>query len=100
MKSLKRQVRRKVLMTSLGVTKLVAEADVAVPTTWHGFYNTVKLSSEIFHTRLSTMDRNVERDFRRIEERFGRKLGTRRLYSDEEIEELRDKIEEIEIKQA
>lgn len=96
MQKLKNQVRRKVLLTSLGVTKIVADSDITIPGRWRAFYDTLRVSSDVAHTRISVMDRNVEKDFQEIE----RRLGKGKMYDEREIKELKDKIEEIEVKQA
>ncbi len=77
----------------MGVSRAIAESDITVPGRWQAFYEPLQVSSRVFYQRLSVRNHDVEEELRRIEKRLGR----RRLYSDSEIEELQDKIEDIQI---
>ncbi len=81
----------------LGVTEVLSKADYHLPTKWYAMIDSLRASSGAVHARLSTLDEDVEREFRHKEEMLERRFGSRKFYEQEEIDELREKINEIKI---
>lgn len=97
MQSVKRTLKKKLLMTSLGVTKLFSRTDPNLPVKWYSLYDSLRVSSEVVHARLAVMDEEVQQEYREREKQIERRLGRTKLYDDEEIQELQQKIDSIRI---
>lgn len=85
------------LLTLLGVTRIVSRTDVTLPSKWLSVFENVRISSDILHTKLSTIDNEVEKEFREKEELVEKKFGKEKFYCEEELSELKDKSKEINI---
>lgn len=80
---------RKSLLALLGLTHLVSKADFSVPSKWLAVFENIRISSDIVHTKLSTVDKEVEKEFLEKEELMEKKLGNEKFYSQEELEYLK-----------
>ncbi|MFB6292215.1 MAG: hypothetical protein ABEI58_02365 [Candidatus Nanohaloarchaea archaeon] len=49
----------------------------------------------MLHERIAFMDEEVEQEFREKEDMLERRMGKKKFYSEEEIEELQQRIQEI-----
>lgn len=92
-RSIKDQIRHKIMISSMGISRALAESELYVPTRWKSLFEPLQTSSDLVYMRLCTIDGEAEDDLKRIE----KKIGTRRLYDEDEVKELRDKIEDIRI---
>lgn len=97
MQSVKKKLKKKILMTSLGVTKLFSRTDPNLPVKWYSLYDSLRVSSEVAHARLAMMDEEVQQEYLERERQIERRLGKRKLYSEDEIKELQQKIDSIRI---
>ncbi len=88
---------RNALLILLGVTRFLSRADYNVPTKWYSFINSLAASSGMLHERIAFMDEEVEREFLEKEDMLERRMGRKKFYSEEEIEELRERIQEIQL---
>jgi hypothetical protein len=89
MKKKIRDVYRKTLLALLGVTHIVSRADYTFPSKWLAVFENIRISSDIAHTKLSTVDEEVEKQFLEKEEIMEKKLGNEKFYSQEELEYLK-----------
>lgn len=85
------------LFTVLGVTRAFSRADYHIPVKWYSLIDSLRVSSSVLHDRVSTIDEDVERDFRRKEEMLDRRLGNKKFYDEDEVKELQERFNEIEI---
>ncbi len=97
LKDARKMLYRQMLFLMLGVTHILAAADFHIPTKWYTFLDSIQTSSNVLHDRIATIDDEVERDFRHREEMLERRLGRKKFYSTDEIEQLQDKIEDIRV---
>lgn len=51
----------------------------------------------MIHTKLSTLDEEVEEEFLEKEEIFEKKIGKKKFYSSDELEELKEKRKQIKV---
>ncbi|MFQ3275385.1 MAG: hypothetical protein ACI9LV_000199 [Candidatus Nanohaloarchaea archaeon] len=89
MKKKIRNVYRKTLLALLGLTHIVSRADYTFPSKWLAVFENIRISSDIAHTKLSTVDEEVEKQFLEKEEIMEKKLGNEKFYSQEELEYLK-----------
>lgn len=85
------------MITSLGVTKMISKADYAIPSKWYTFYDSLRVSSEMAHAKLAMVDEEAQEEFLEKEEMIERRLGKKKFYSEEEINELQRKIDDIKL---
>jgi len=85
------------LFTVLGVTRALERADYHIPSKWYSILDSVRATSSILHGKVSTIDEEIEEEFREKEDMIDRHLGKKKFYDEDEVEKLRDKMEEIEI---
>ncbi|WEL23532.1 hypothetical protein [Candidatus Nanohalovita haloferacivicina] len=95
---LRREVRKKLLLASLGVTRALSSIDYNIPSKWLSVIDSVTVSSETAHARLSMLDEEVQREYIEKEEMIERRLGKRKFYDDEEIDEIREQIKNTELR--
>lgn len=95
---LKNQVRRKLLLASLGVTRAISSIDYNIPSKWLSIIDSVTVSSETAHAKLSMLDEEIQKEYLEKEEMIERRLGKRKYYDDREIDEIREKINEKELR--
>jgi len=86
MNKLQRKVYRNTLLALLGATRALARADVNVPSKWLAILDSVRVSSDMLHVKLSELDEDVEEDFIEKEENIERRLGKRNFYDEEELD--------------
>jgi len=98
-KCLKKQVYQKVLLALLGVTGVFCRFNIKLPTKWYSLIDTLQVSTSVLHTRLSVLDREVQREYQELETNFERQLGITSFYCPNEIEEIKDEIEELNFQQ-
>jgi hypothetical protein len=89
MKQKIKNVYRKALLALLGLTHIVSRADYSFPSKWLAVFENIRISSDIAHAKLSTMDEQVEKEFLEKEEIMEKKLGNEKFYSQEELEYLK-----------
>lgn len=81
----------------LAATRAFNRADIHLPVKWYSFIDSLRVSSGVLHNKICMIDEEVEKEFREVEKKVDRRLGNEKFYSEEEIEELRNKINEIKI---
>lgn len=97
MAEIKKQLYRNTLLTLLGATRAVARADFKPPTKWLTFLEGVQASSDMLYVKLSHLDEEVGNDFIEKEELLERRLGKKKFYDENEIQELKNKQDDIHI---
>lgn len=97
-RELRKKVRKKILLASLGVTRAISSIDYNIPSKWLSVLNSVTVSSETAHARLSMLDEEVQKEYLEKEEMVERRLGKRKYYDDHEIEEIREEINNKELR--
>jgi len=93
----KQKLYRHALFLMLAVTRAFNRADLNLPTKWYSLVDSLRASSGVLHTKISMIDEDVEKEFREVEKQLDRRLGNEKFYSEEEVEELREKINDIKI---
>lgn len=68
-----------------------------LPYRWLQLIDTLSTSSTVAYSQISLIDEDVEEEFEKRKRRIRRKLNDEKLYSEEEIEELSERREEIEL---
>lgn len=81
----------------LGATRALAKADLKLPSKWLAIFENVRISSDILHLKLSSLDKEMGEEFVEKEEIMAKRLGKQKFYSIEEIEELKDQRDEVDI---
>ncbi|PSH00201.1 MAG: hypothetical protein BRC28_00710 [Nanohaloarchaea archaeon SW_4_43_9] len=89
MKKTAKKAYRKSLLALLGLTRVVSRADFSIPSKWLAVFENIRISSDIAHTKLSKVDKEVEKEFLEKEELMEKKLGNQKFYSQEELEDLK-----------
>lgn len=97
-RELRKKARKKILLASLGVTRAISSIDYNIPSKWLSILNSVTVSSETAHARLSMLDEEVQKEYLEKEEMVERRLGKRKYYDDHEIEEIREEINKKELR--
>lgn len=97
MKSAKQRLYRNTLFVLLAFTRALERADFHVPTKWYSVLDSLRVSSGVLHERIGFVDPDVERQFRKVEKQIDRRLGKEQFYSQEEVDQLQDRIEDIRI---
>ncbi len=97
MPRIRKTVYRNSLLALLGLTRVLYLADVKPPTKWITLFDSVRASSGMIHTKLSTIDEEVEEEFIEKEEMFEKRIGKKKFYSEDEVEELKKKRNEIRV---
>lgn len=85
------------LFTVLGITRALERADYHIPSKWYSILDSIRASSSILHGKVSTIDEDVEEEFREKEDMIDRRLGKKKFYDEKEVEKLRTKMERIDI---
>ena len=85
------------LLALLGVTEAVSRADYQVPSKWYSIIDSFRATSSVVHDLLSTVDEDVEKEYREKEEMLEKRLGKRKFYDEKEVEELKENFQRIEI---
>ncbi len=67
------------------------------PTKWVTLFDSVRASSGMVHTKLSSIDEEVGEEFIEKEEIFEKKIGKKKFYSEDEVEELKEKRNKIKV---
>ena len=98
MAEIRKTLYRNMLLTLLGATRAIARADFKPPTKWLTFFEGVRASSDMLYVKLCNMDEEVGDEFIEKEELLEMKLGRKKFYDENEIQELKDKQEEIQIR--
>lgn len=97
-RKLRKRVRKKILLASLGVTRAISSIDYNIPSKWLSVIDSVTVSSETAHARLSMLDEEVQKEYLEKEEMIERRLGKRKYYDDHEIDEIREEINKKELR--
>lgn len=93
----KKKLYRKTLFFLLAVTRALHRADYHLPVKWYSMLDSLRVSSGVLHERVCMIDREVEQEFRQMEKKVDRRLGNEKFYSEDEIEKLQGKINEIKL---
>jgi hypothetical protein len=88
MKKTAKKAYRNSLLALLGLTHLVSRAEVSIPSKWLAVFENIRISSDMAHTKLSSVDEQVEKEFLEKEEIMEKKLGNEKFYSQEELDYL------------
>ena len=97
MSNVKKAVYRNALLTLLGATRAISRVDVNPPTKWLAFLDGLRVSSDMLYVKLSSIDNEVEEEFIQREELIERRLGKKKFYSENELQELKEKQDQIQI---
>lgn len=97
MKKAAKKAYKNALLTMLGVTRLVSRAEFSPPSKWLAVFENIRISSDIAHAKLSTIDEEVGEEFIEKEEIVQKKLGKEKFYSQKELEELKDNSKDIDV---
>jgi len=100
MAEIRKTLYRNALLTLLGATRAVARADFKPPTKWLTFFEGIKVSSDMLYVKLSNLDKDVGNEFIEKEELIEMKLGRKKFYDEDEIQELKEKQNEIDIQKT
>ena len=93
----KRKVRRYSLFALLAVTRALYRADYHIPIKYYSVIDSMRASSGLLHERISFIDADVEKDFRKKEKALDRHLGREKFYDENEIERLRKNHDQLNI---
>lgn len=85
------------LLTLLGLTRIISRTEFSIPSKWLAVFENIRISSDIAHTKLSTFDQEVEKEFLEKEEIMEKKLGNEKFYSQEELDYLKDNRNNIKV---
>ncbi|MFB6191227.1 MAG: hypothetical protein ABEJ07_04785 [Candidatus Nanohaloarchaea archaeon] len=88
---------RNTLFVLLAVTRALHRADFNLPVKWYSMLDSLRVSSGVLHERIGMVDPEVEEEFREVEKQFDRRIGKKKFYSEEELQELQGKINEIKL---
>jgi len=97
MHQIRKTVYRNSLLALLGLTRVLSLADMKPPTKWVTLFDSVRASSGMVHTKLSSIDEEVGEEFIEKEEIFEKKIGKKKFYSEDEVEELKEKRNKIKV---
>lgn len=81
----------------LAVTRFLNRADFNVPTKWFSIIDSMRVSSGVLHERIGMIDEDIQEEFLQVEKQIDRRLGNEKFYSDEEVDQLQNKIDEIKL---
>lgn len=90
---LKNKIYKKTLLIVLSITGLFSRFNINPPTKWCSLINTLQVSTGVLHTRLSVVDKEIQREYQQLETNFERQLGLTAYYCSEEIEEIKEEVE-------
>lgn len=93
----KRRFYRNTLFVLLAVTRAFHRADFNLPVKWYSLLDSLRVSSGMLYDKISMIDEDVEQEFRQVEKQIDRRLGNEKFYSEDEIEKLQGKINEIKL---
>lgn len=82
----------------MGVTRAVSRADFTPPSKWLAVLENIRISSDIAHAKLYEMDEEVGEEYFEKENLVERKFGSEKFYSVDEVEELKEKRSDINIR--
>jgi len=85
------------LLTLLGVTRAVSSVEMNPPGKWVPFFDSLKASSDMAHCKISELDKEIGGEFAEKEELVEKRLGKKKFYSSEELEDVKDRKGEIRI---
>lgn len=97
MAEIRETLYRNTLLTLIGATRAIARADFKPPTKWLTFFEGVQASSDMLYVKLCNIDEEVGDEFIEKEELLEMKLGRKKFYDENEIQELKEKQDEIQI---
>ena len=97
MVEIRKTLYRNALLTLLGATRAISRADFKPPSKWLTFFEGIKVSSDMLYVKLSNLDEDVGNEFIEKEELLEMKLGKKKFYDENEIQELKEKQNEINI---
>lgn len=89
-KKLKSRIGRLLLLGSLASTRAISKTDFRVPPKWRSVVENFRGASLIAYSRLSELDREAEKELLEKEEMLERKIGSRKFYSEEELDRIKD----------
>ncbi|MFB6245849.1 MAG: hypothetical protein ABEJ03_05900 [Candidatus Nanohaloarchaea archaeon] len=89
-------VYRYCLLTLLGATEAVSRADYNLPSKWQSIFEGFRASSGMAHGILSTVDEEVEEEYREKQEMLEKRLGKQKFYDSERLRELKRNYPEME----
>lgn len=97
MAEIRKTLYRNALLTLLGATRAIARADFKPPTKWLTFFEGVQASSDMLYVKLCDLDEEVGDEFIEKEEILERRFGKKKFYDENEIQELKEKQDEISV---
>ena len=94
---IKKRMYQKALLMSVCLTGIFSRFNVNIPTKWYSFIDTLQVSTGVLHSKLCTMDKEVQQEYRALETSFERQLGITSYYSPEEIEEIKNELDNLHV---
>lgn len=80
----------------MGLTKVLSSTDYTLPGKWQNLSEPLKVSSKTLHAQLSVLDNEVTEEYYRLEKDLSRKVGRGKLYTEEDLDTARKRIEQVE----
>lgn len=90
-------VYRNLMFLLLAVTGFLSRIDLHIPTKWYSLLDSMRVSSGVLHERIGMVDKEIQEEFLQVEKQIDRRLGNEKFYSDEEVDQLQEKIDEIKL---
>ena len=96
-KALRANLKRRICLVLLGVTKLVGSTQKTVPGKWNNLVDSIKVSSQTLHLKLIEVDGKAANEFYDMEKRFKRRLGIGKFYDKRDLKIAKKRAEKLEI---
>lgn len=81
----------------LAATRLIGSLDISVPSKWLNVFEGVKASSNLAHSKLSTREEKLMKEYLEMESLIEKRVGRDTFYSEEELEILKTRKDSIDI---
>ena len=88
---------RNTLLLMMGLTRIISKADFSPPTKWLAVLENIRISSDILNAKLYEVDEDLGDEFVEKEQLLEKRLGSEKFYSQQEINDLKDKRNSIKI---
>ncbi|MFB6180803.1 MAG: hypothetical protein ABEJ93_02910 [Candidatus Nanohalobium sp.] len=89
---------QKMLVVAAGVSKVVYDVDLNVPSRWGGLIDSLQTSSGLVYSTISGVNKDVDEEVQRWETRFRKSLGSESLYDEEDIVEVSERFSDFSFK--
>jgi hypothetical protein len=93
-----RKIYRKTIFAMLGATKVISSTDKTLPGKWHSVIDSLRASSQAIHAQLTVLDEDLAGEYYELEDEIGKRIGKRKLYSKDDIDLAKSRIESVEFR--